>query len=131
MATLHISQSTDCWVDLFERPNFQGRRLRLFGPQDYLNLRVGSDGWGDEVRSLVVGPGAYVQAFAELFFHDSIVWLVPGQRVPDVIGLPTEEVLDSLRLSDRPPFASEPGFDAYARTHGAPPPPMKLHPGAP
>ena len=125
-AKLFLSHSTGCWIDLYEQPRFQGRRLRLFGPSDFLNLRVRMDGWGDEVRSLVAGPGAYVQCFAELYFDASVVWLVPDQRVTDVAELPTEQGLDSLRLFDRPPFLREPGFDVYAQTHGHPPPPLKL-----
>jgi len=116
MARLWISLSKGCWLDLFEYPGFTGRRLRLFGPGDYVNLRVGPEEWGDEVRSLVVGPCAYAQCFEELNFRDSVVWLAPDQRVADVSDLPTEEALDSLRLFDRPPFASEPGFESYART---------------
>ena len=126
MPKLFISQSTGCWVDLFEHPQFQGRSLRLFGPNDFVNLSVRGDGWGHEVRSVAVGQGAYVQCFAELYFEHSVLWLVPGQRVADVSALPTEQDLDSMRLFDRPPFASEPGFEAYAKAHGAPPPPLKL-----
>ena len=126
MAKLFISQSTGCWVDLFELPQFQGRSLRLFGPADFVNLRVGGAEWGEEVRSVAVGPGAYVQCFAELYLEDSALWLMPGQRVAEVASLPTEQELDSLRLFDRPPFATEPGFEAYARAHGAPPPALKL-----
>ena len=123
MARLWISQSTGCWVDLFEKPNFHGRRLRLFGPGDYVNLWVGPPEWGDEVRSMIAGPCAYVQCFEELNFKSSVVWLVPDQHVADVSLLPTREELDSIRLFDRPPFASEPGFDTYGGWHGVPPEP--------
>ena len=125
-AKLFISQSTGCWIDLYELPRFQGRHVRLFGPSDFLNLRVRTDGWGQEMRSLAAGPGAYVQCFAELYFDASVVWLVPDQRVPDVAELPTEQGLDSLRLFDRPPFMTEPGFDVYAQTHCRPLVPLKL-----
>ena len=122
MAKFWISQSTGCWIDLFEGRDFGGKRLRLFGPGDFVNLRVGSDDWGDEVRSIIVGPAAYAQCFEELNFRASVVWLTPGQRVGNVADLPTEEEVDSLRLFDRPPFASEPGFEAYGRWHGMVPP---------
>lgn len=123
MAKLWISQTKGCWVDLYEGVGFVGRRLRLFGPADYVNLSVGPPEWGDEVRSVVVGPCAYVQCFEELNFTNSVVWLVPKQRVRDVAELPTREELDSIRLFDRPPFASEAGFQSYAGWHGVPPEP--------
>ena len=117
MAKLWISQSKGCWVDLFEGPLFSGRTIRLFGPADFVNLWVGPEKWGDEVRSIVVGPCAYVLCFEELNFKHSVVWLTPNQRVASVADLPTTEELDSIRLFDRPPFAAESGFDAYARQH--------------
>ena len=120
MATLWISQTRGCWVDLYEGPGFRGKHLRLFGPADFVNLRVGGEEWGEQVGSLVAGPGAYVQCFDELNFRDSVVWVGANQRVADVADLATEGDLDSVRLFDRPPFASEPGFDAYEAWHGAP-----------
>jgi hypothetical protein len=123
MAKLWVSQSKGCWVDLFEEPHFAGRRLRLFGPADYVNLWVGPEEWGDEIRSMIAGPCAYVQCFEELNFKNSVAWVIPNQWVADVSALPTADELDSIRLFDRPPFASEPGFDAYAGFHGVPPEP--------
>ena len=126
MAKICVSQSRGCWVDLYERRDFRGRTLRLHGPGDYTNLWVASEQWGDEAASLVAGPAAYVQCFAELYFNESVVWLAPGQRVADVGALPPEFELDSIRLFDRPPFALERGYAAYARAHGEPPPPLRL-----
>ena len=117
MAKLWITRSKGCWVDLFEGPLFSGRSLRLFGPADFVNLSIGSNEWGSEVRSLTVGPNTYVLCFEELNFEASAVWLAPNERVENVADLPTPEELDSIRLFDRPPFAAEPGFDAYARRH--------------
>jgi hypothetical protein len=122
MAKFWISQSTGCWVDLFEGRRFTGRRLRLFGPADFVNLRVAADDWGREIGSVIVGPGAYAQCFLEVNLRDSVVWLVPNQQVAEVSDLPTEDDLDSIRLFDRPPFASEPGFEAYEAWHGLPRP---------
>jgi hypothetical protein len=130
MARIYVSQSRGCWVDLYERPQFKGRSLRLFGPGHYVNLYVAPAPWGQEAASLVAGPSAYVQCFEELNLKDSVTWFVPNQRVADVAELPADSVYDSLRLFDRPPFAAEPGFLAYSRAHGAPPPLLKLTPPA-
>jgi hypothetical protein len=126
MAKICVSQSRGCWVDLYERTNFRGRKIRLFGPGDYVNLWIASEDWGEEAASLVAGPAAFVQCFAELNFEDSVVWFIPGQQVADAGRLPLEWELDSIRVFDRPPFASEPGFDAYARADREPPPPLRI-----
>ena len=115
MAKLWVSQTKGCWLDLFELPHFRGRRLRLFGPANFVDLRVGTEEWGDQAQSLIAGPGAYVQCFLELNFESSVVWVVPNQWVSDVSDLPTREELDSICLFDRPPFESERGYDAYVR----------------
>ena len=123
MAKICVSQSRGCWVDLYEQTGFRGRKLRLHGPGDFVNLWVAPEDWADEANSLIVGPAAFVQCFAELYFDESVVWFMPGQRVGDPAGeLPPEFELDSIRLFDRPPFASERGYRAYARAHGDPPP---------
>ena len=126
MAKLWISPCSGCWVDLFEGPDFRGGRIRLYGPADFVNLPVGPDHGAAQRRSVVAGPGAYVLCFAEFNFRDSAVWLVPRQRVADLADLATQEDLDSIRLFDRPPFASEPAFEAYAAAHGQPPETFKL-----
>ena len=130
MPRICVSQSRGCWVDLFEHPGFRGGRLRLFGPADYINLWVAPEEWGEAAGSVVSGPAAFVQCFNELNFRDSVTWLVPGQRIADVARLPASGDLDSIRLFDRPPFAAEPGYDAYARHHGDDPPLLKLRQGA-
>ena len=126
MARICVSQSRGCWVDLYEMPDFRGKRLRLFGPADYVNLFVADDDWAHEAASAVAGPAAYVQCFEELNFLGTVTWLVPGQRVAAVGALAGDAEFDSIRLFDRPPFASEQGFDAYARAQGEGPPPLKL-----
>ena len=118
MAKICVSQSRGCWVDLYEQPGFRGRRLRLLGPGSYVNLCVAPEEWGEEAGSIIAGPSAYVECFEEFNFGDSVFWLLPGQRVADVAELPSDSQMDSIRLLDRQPFASEPGFAAYARDHG-------------
>ena len=126
MAKLWISPCKGCWVELYEQPNFQGRRIRLYGPADFVNLWVGPDDGSEQANSLVAGPCAWVLCFEEFNIRESAVWLAPNQRVADVTTLPTDEDLDSVRLFDRPPFSSEPGFEAYAKIHGQPPETIKL-----
>ena len=132
MARIYVSQTRGCWVDLYDQPGFRGRRLRLCGPGSYVNLWVAPEEWGEEAGSLVCGPNAYVQCFEELNFGDSVFWLFPGQRVADVGRLPAESEVDSVRVFDRPPFRSEPGFEAYARANdGEGPPHLKIGPVGP
>ena len=119
MAKIWISPCKGCWVDLFEAPNFRGRRIRLYGPADYIGLPVSPEEGPKEPRSLSVGPAAYVLCFQE-FNPTCAVWFTPRQRVADLEGARPEDILDSIRVFDRPPFSSEPAFDAYAAAQDAP-----------
>ena len=113
MGKLWIGESNGCWIDLWDKPRFAGNSVRLIGPADFPYLRVGDERWSPQVRSLMVGPNAYVQCYEDLNFHDSVHWLLPNQRVDDFGDLECGEDLDSLRVYDRPPFAHEPGYAAY------------------
>lgn len=112
MGTLRLNPSNGCWIDLFDAPRRQGTPRRLHGPADFTGLRVAESGTGT-VESLLVGPSAYVQCYKAGRFEDTVVWFLPHQAVDAMAGLGFEGELDSLRLSDRPPFAFEAGFSAY------------------
>jgi len=113
MGKLWIGESNGCWIEVWDKTDFTGHGLRLCGPCDYPYLRIGEDTWSPQVRSILVGPNAYVQFYEDLNFHDSVFWLLPNQRVEDVALLSCNDDIDSMRLFDRPPFAHEPGYSAY------------------
>lgn len=54
----------DCWLDIFDKTDFQGKHARISGPADLPNLRQidGSD-WSNRIESLVVGNKARVTVF--------------------------------------------------------------------
>ena len=113
MGKLWMTASNGCWIDLWDAPRCTGHHRRVTGPIDLPYLRIAEPDWGEEVRSLVVGPNAYVQCFEDLNFADSVFWLLPSQRVDDFADLACNDDIDSIRLYDRPPFAHEPGYAAY------------------
>jgi len=113
MAMLLLRESNGCWIDLYGHRRFRGGSRRLYGAADFPLLRIQERGERSHAKSVRVGPGAYVQCFAEREFHDTVFWLLPNEEVPDVAKLHVAETVDSLRLWDRPPFAYEPGYAAY------------------
>lgn len=113
MGTLWIGETNGCWIDVCDRPDFKGRTLRLYGPCEFPYLRFAEQGWHPQVLSLQVGPNAYIQAYEDLNFYDSVFWLLPNQRVDNVTLLSCNDDIDSMRIYDRPPFAHEPGYAAY------------------
>jgi hypothetical protein len=113
MGKIQTNHSNGCWVDVFDSEQFTGNYRRLLGPAEFLGLRIREKDWADQIASLNVGPCAYVQCFDSHHFFDSVFWLLPNQTVETVADLDCSDVIDSIRLFDRPPFAHEPGYAAY------------------
>jgi len=113
MGRIRLNRATGCWIDLFDAPQFQGNACRLHGPAEFAGLRIRERDWGECIESLAVGPTAYVQCFKAGSFDDTVVWLLPSQSLENMADLDCENAIDTMRLFDRPPFASEPGYAAY------------------
>jgi hypothetical protein len=64
LAFAQVAKATDCWLDLYDKPNFQGHRLHLIGPARLKSLKnLQSGDWSNRVESLIVGPRASVMVF--------------------------------------------------------------------
>ncbi len=113
MGKMGMNRSNGCWVDVFDGEGFTGNTRRLHGPAEFPGLRIREKDWREEIASLNVGPGAYVQCFDYSDFQDTVMWLLPNQAVEQMSDLDCGETIDSIRLYDRPPFAHEPGYAAY------------------
>lgn len=110
---IKIGQSNGCWVDVFDNEKFQGQMRRLYGPADFAGLRIREKDWGESIKSINVGPGAYVQCYRSDDFDGSIFWMLPNQSIESAAELDIPERIDSMRIYDRPPFAHERGYAAY------------------
>jgi hypothetical protein len=61
----------DCWVDIYDRTNFEGNSVRLTGPAEYPSLtKLNGSDWSSRIDSLIVGPRAEVQAFRNENFKE-------------------------------------------------------------
>lgn len=58
------TEASDCWIDLYDRPNFSGSHVHLEGPLDMPSLSdVNGEVWSNRVESLLVGPKAQLIVF--------------------------------------------------------------------
>lgn len=61
----------DCWLEIYDKSEFQGKHVRIQGPAQLPNLRqVDGEDWGSRIDSLIVGPKAQVLAFVLEDFKD-------------------------------------------------------------
>ena len=113
MGTIWLSNTNGCWIDVWDKKNFEGNHQRLYGPIDMALLRLGESDWSSKLMSLRTGPSAYLECFEDLNIPHSIYWLMPNQEVANVEQLPCSDDIDSIRLYDRPPFLQERGYAKY------------------
>jgi hypothetical protein len=61
----------ECWLDIYDKDNYQGEHQRIAGPAELPNLKsVGNQDWSNRIESLIVGTDAEVLAFRKENFED-------------------------------------------------------------
>lgn len=93
-------KSGDCYIDIWKKKNFEGDHLRLEGPAEFPALRIGSKDWGDCIGSLRIGPTAFVLAYKDKNFKDTMVAFGPGQEVADLGHHKFDDQIDSIKIID-------------------------------
>ncbi|MBS1213680.1 MAG: hypothetical protein H6R26_2297 [Proteobacteria bacterium] len=59
-----VSAAGDCWLDIYDKTNFEGAHVRIGGPADLPDLsKLEGQDWSSRIDSLIVGPKAQVIAF--------------------------------------------------------------------
>ena len=61
----------DCWLDVYDKTNFEGAHARIEGPAELLSLgKLAGEDWSNRIDSLIVGPKAQVIAFRQEHFRE-------------------------------------------------------------
>ena len=93
-------KDADCYVDIWRDANFAGERLRVYGPAEYPRLLFEGVDWGDQVGSLRVGPHAFVMAYRDRDFKDTVITFGPNDEVADLGRLKFDDEIDSVKVID-------------------------------
>lgn len=103
------NESGDCWIEVWSETGFKGESFRIQGPANYPALQLGTEDWTDRIRSLRVGPQAFVLAYRDKDFTASMVAFGPNQEVANLSEFKFKDeidsirVIDSMKIFDRPP----------------------------
>lgn len=63
----------ECWVDIYDKPNFEGNHARIEGPAALPDLKsVNNEDWNNRIESLRVGADAEVVAFRRAGFDEKV-----------------------------------------------------------
>jgi hypothetical protein len=78
-----------CYVFVFERPEWQGARVMLNGPDKRWNLErllLNEEDWRNRIRSVDVGPAAMLTVYTDLQFKGASRRFGPGSRAGRLDG---------------------------------------------
>ena len=129
-----MDKDDTCYIEVWRDPNFEGEPLRINGPAEYATLQF-EDDWGDVIKSLRVGPSAFVMAYRGVNFREGMIAFGPNDEVADLRvlkfqnDLESVKVIDSLKIFDRLSFTDALAPDAAQQSTGEDtgpkPPPAK------
>lgn len=114
----------ECWVDLYDQPNFSGTLAHIEGPVEMPSLKsVSGEVWSNRIESLKVGPAARLIAFkAENFdishtgpvahpdafeswgqseipaYHDLEISFGPGKKESHLADLHFHKSINALKI---------------------------------
>jgi hypothetical protein len=70
-AAFSAAVAADCWVDLYDKPEFAGSHVRIEGPRNLANLNnLNGENWSNRIESLAVGPRGEVVAYKQQDYNE-------------------------------------------------------------
>ncbi len=61
----------ECWLDVYDQPDFGGKRVRIEGPAELSDLKnLNNEDWSNRIESLQVGADAEALAFRKPNFME-------------------------------------------------------------
>src|SRR5262249_10981485 len=92
--------STVCYLEIWPDKHFEGESLIIKGPVEIPDLCANHLTWCSRIRSLRVGPEAFVLAYSQKRFKGDVIRLGPSEEVADLSNVKFDEHIDSIRIVD-------------------------------
>jgi len=109
LSTSVYARNDDCWVDLYDDTQFQGKHVRLKGPIKLTNLiKVKGANWDKKIESIVVGPKATLTVFENKNFKLTLSEMANHPVLMKSLGITTQDILEDSELI----------FHANSKVHG-------------
>jgi hypothetical protein len=92
--------ATGCYIEVWRDKDFEGECLIIEGPGEIADLCSNKSTWCSRIRSLRVGPQAFVLAYGDKNFKGDMMRLGPSEEVPDLGNVKFDNAIDSMRIVD-------------------------------
>ena len=97
---LSARSSTGCYIEVWRDKNFEGECLTIEGPGEIEDLCSNHMSWCGSIKSLRVGPHAFVLAYGDKEFKGKMISLGPGEELADLGNIKFDDEIDSIRIVD-------------------------------
>jgi hypothetical protein len=92
--------STGCYIEVWRDKNFEGECLTIEGPGEIEDLCSNRMSWCGSIKSLRVGPHAFVLAYGDKEFKGKMISLGPSEELADLGDIKFDDAIDSIRIVD-------------------------------
>ena len=92
--------SSGCYIEVWRDKDFEGESLVIEGPGEINDLCSNRMSWCGSIKSLRVGPHAFVLAYGDKEFKGKMISLGPGEEVADLGEIKFGDEIDSIKIVD-------------------------------
>ena len=94
-----LAKNKDCWVDLFDDTQYQGKQIRVVGPAKLKNLlKVNGENWDKRIESAIVGPTATLTVFENKNFKLTLAEMANHPVLMKSLGITKQDILEESEL---------------------------------
>lgn len=93
------ARNKDCWVDLFDDTQYEGKQTRVKGPAKLKNLnKVNGESWDKRIESTIVGPKATLTVFENKNFKLTMAEMADHPVLMKSLGITKQDILEESEL---------------------------------
>ena len=94
-----LAKNKDCWVDLFDKTEYQGSQVRVTGPAKIKDLKNFNDeDWDKRIESTIVGPKAVLTVFENKRFKLTLTEMANHPVLMKSLGITKQDILEDSEL---------------------------------
>jgi hypothetical protein len=92
--------SSGCYIEVWRDKDFEGESLVIEGPGEITDLCSNHMNWCGSIKSIRVGPHAFVLAYCDKEFKGKGISLGPSEEVADLGDIKFDDEIDSIQIVD-------------------------------
>lgn len=94
-----LAKNKDCWVDIYDDTQYQGKKIHIEGPAKLKNLLKVSEGnWDKRIESVIVGPSATLTVFENKNFKLTMAEMANHPVLMKSLGITKQDILEESEL---------------------------------